>query len=191
MLKLRVWALIILFRPVGNDFFIIVLLHIQHQPFQVFTFGVVDIDGMVLGLMELVEDTHSPPDLRCRGEDCQAEHLFVYRLRARESEEDTAVAYLLYCLRVDTLVAAQGVFDSVAVLGEGRRVEDNEVVGTVALRRLRRLAFLFEESKRLLGIGMVVGAVREVARHVGIHQRNGFLRHIHRVHCPRSAAQGV
>ena len=61
---------------------------------------------MVLGLVQLVEDTHSAPDLRSRGEDCQAEHLFVYRLRARESEEDTTVAYLLYCLGVDTLVAA-------------------------------------------------------------------------------------
>ena len=140
--------------------------------------------------MELVEDTHSPPDLRCRGEDCQAEHLFVYRLRAGESEEDTAVAYLLYRLRVDTLVAAQGVSDGIAVLGKGRWVKDDEVVGAFALRRLRRLAFLFKESKRLLGVGMVVGAAGEVARHIGIHQRNGFLRHIHRVHCPRPAAQG-
>ena len=146
---------------------------------------------MVLGLMELVEDTHSPPDLHSRGEDCQAEHLLVYRLRARESEEDTAVAYLLYCLCVDTLVAAQGVFDSVAVLGESRRVKDDEVVRVFPLSGLRRLAFLFEESKRLLGIGMVVGAVGEVTRHIGIHQCDGFLRHIHRVHRPRSTAQGV
>ena len=146
---------------------------------------------MVLGLVQLMEDTHSPPDLRSRGEDCQAEHFLVYRLRAREGEEDTAVAYLLYCLGVDTLVAAQCVFDSVAVLGESRRVKDDEVVRVFPLSGLRSLALLFEESKRLLGIGMVVGAVREVARHISIHQRNGFLRHIHRVHRPRPAAQGV
>ena len=94
----------------------------QDQSLEVFAFGVVDVDGVVLRLVQLVQDTHFAPHLCRRAENSQTEHLFVHRLRAGESEQYTSRAYLFNRLRIESLIATQGIFDSVAVFGKGGRV---------------------------------------------------------------------
>ena len=84
------------------------LFHLQHEAFEVFAFGVVDIHGVVGGLMELVEDTYVAAALRGGGEDGEAELFLIYGLRATECEDDAAGLYLLERNGVETRVAFQG-----------------------------------------------------------------------------------
>ena len=64
------------------------LFHIEHQSFEVFAFGVVDADGVVGGLGELVEDFHFAAGVGCGCENGLAEKVFGHDLRAGESEDD-------------------------------------------------------------------------------------------------------
>ena len=104
------------------------LLHIQHQPFQVFSFGMIDVDGMVGWLMQLMQDANLPLCHGCRREDCHSELVFVDGLRAAEGEEDAARLYHLECLAVELRVASQGITERVFMFGKSRRVEDDEVI---------------------------------------------------------------
>ena len=54
--------------------------HLQDQAFEVFALGVVDADGMVGWLGELVQDAHAAARLGCGAEHGQAELLFVHCL---------------------------------------------------------------------------------------------------------------
>ena len=56
------------------------LLYLQHKSLKVFAFRVIDVDGMVSGLMNLVEDAHVSTTLCCSCEYRQTELVFVYRL---------------------------------------------------------------------------------------------------------------
>ena len=53
------------------------LFHIEHQSFQVFPFGMVDVDGVVGRLVQLVQDAHMASALGGRCEHSQAELLFA------------------------------------------------------------------------------------------------------------------
>lgn len=88
----------------------------------------VDIHGVVGGLMELVEDTHVAAALRGGGEDGEAELLLADSLRATECEDDAAGLYLLERNGIEPCVAFQGLRYRAAMLGKGGRVEDYEVV---------------------------------------------------------------
>ena len=77
------------------------LFHIEHQPLQILTFGVIDVDRVVGGLCELMQDAHLATRLGCRTEHCQAELLFRHGLRAREGEQYATFLYLLKCLGID------------------------------------------------------------------------------------------
>lgn len=57
------------------DFYFSSLFHIKHQPFEIFTFGMVDVDRMVGRLCELVQDADAAPALGGRRENRQAELL--------------------------------------------------------------------------------------------------------------------
>mgnify|MGYP007090440386 CR=1 FL=1 len=59
-------------------------LHFEHKAFQVLALGVVDVDGMVGGLVQLVQNAHVPAALRGGGEHGQAELVLVDGLRATE-----------------------------------------------------------------------------------------------------------
>lgn len=49
------------------------LFHLKHKSFQIFAFGMVDVDGMIGRLVELVEDAHVSTCLRRSSKDCQSE----------------------------------------------------------------------------------------------------------------------
>ena len=53
------------------------LFHVQHESFQVFSFGMVDVDGVVGRLVQLMEDAHLATGRGCCCEDCRAELVFV------------------------------------------------------------------------------------------------------------------
>ena len=88
----------------------------------------IDVDGVVLRLVELVDDSHAAACLLGSREYRQAEHLLIHRLRAGEGEHQSARTHCRYALGIKPLVAAQGILDGVAVLGKSRWVEDNQVV---------------------------------------------------------------
>ena len=81
------------------------LLHIKHQALQVFAFGMVDVDGMVGGLVELMEDAHLTAGLSRCSEDGGAELVLIYCLGATEGEEDAACGEFLESLIVQACVA--------------------------------------------------------------------------------------
>ena len=78
------------------------------------------IDGMVGGLVQLVEYAHVSSRLGGCRENSKSELLLVHRLRAGESEQQTAPAYLPEGSGVQPTVAFQRVGDGIAVLGESR-----------------------------------------------------------------------
>ena len=87
------------------------------------------VDGMVGRLGELVQDAHAAPGLGGGGEYGQAELLAADGLRAGEGEDQAAGSHLGYAGGIEPLVAAQGIAQGRAVFGEGRRVQDDEVIG--------------------------------------------------------------
>ena len=53
------------------------LFDVEDQAFEVFAFGVIDVDGMVSGLRQLMEDSDTAAALGCCCEDCGAEVVFA------------------------------------------------------------------------------------------------------------------
>ena len=56
------------------------LFHLQHQSLEVFSFGMVDVDGVICRLMDLMQDSHVAPALCGCGEYGEAELVLVYGL---------------------------------------------------------------------------------------------------------------
>ena len=89
----------------------------------------IDIDGMIGRLMQLMQDAHLTT---CQGrsrKDSIAEMVFRNHLRARERKEDATLFNLLERLLVQSGVALQGIMQRTTMLGKGRRVENDEVIG--------------------------------------------------------------
>ena len=57
------------------------LFYVEDEAFEVFAFGVVDVDGVVGWLGELMQDAHRTTTLGGGSEDSEAELLFAYGLR--------------------------------------------------------------------------------------------------------------
>ena len=49
------------------------LFHVEDEALEVLAFGVVDVDGVIRGLVELVEDADTAADLCGSAEDSEAE----------------------------------------------------------------------------------------------------------------------
>ena len=77
-----------------------VLFNIKNQSFQVFALGMIDVDGMVGGLMKLMEYAHTSSTLSGSCEDSHAELVLRHRLRTREGEKNATMTYLLKRLKV-------------------------------------------------------------------------------------------
>ena len=99
----------------------------------------VDVDGMVGRLVQLMEDAHLTMGLGGGGEDGVAEMLLRDHLRAGEGEEDAARGNLLKGLRVQAGITLQRVVQGTSMLGKGGRVKDDEVVKPPPLRPPRGL----------------------------------------------------
>ena len=88
----------------------------------------IDIDWMVLRLVQLVQNTHIAPYLRCCAEHSQPELFFIYSLRATESEQYSARTNHLNRLRINPLIAAKRVLYRISVLGKSRRIQYDQIV---------------------------------------------------------------
>ena len=86
------------------------LFHIKHQSFKILTLWMVDVDGMVGRLRELMQNAHLAPRHGCRAEHCQTELLFRHRLRAGKREENASRTNLLKCLHIEFAIAYEGIF---------------------------------------------------------------------------------
>ena len=95
----------------------------------------INIYRMVLRLMQLMQNPHFPSYLRRRTEDRQTKCLFIYGLRARESEQYPTGTNHLYRFRVNPLIATQGILHRIPMFRKSRRVQDNQVI-SLALRFL-------------------------------------------------------
>ena len=104
------------------------LLNIQHQPFEVLAFGMVDINWVVGWLVQLMQDADFSLCHRSSSKDSHSELVFIDGLRATEGEEDAARLYHLESLGVELRVATQGVAKGIFVFSKGRRVEDDEII---------------------------------------------------------------
>ena len=78
----------------GGQQFFHGLFYIKHQSLEVFAFGMVDVDWVVGGLGQLVQDAHLAACDGGGGKDRRAEQLFRDGLRAGEREEDAPGADL-------------------------------------------------------------------------------------------------
>ena len=114
-----------------------------------------DVDGVIGGLVELMEDAHIAMGKGGGSEDRIAEIVLGDHLRAGEGEEDATWANLLECLHIQTGVALEGIMESSAVLGEGGRVEDDEVVVATSLVKI---------FKGILAERLVTLVAREIVR---------------------------
>ena len=124
------------------------LFYVEHQSLEVFAFRMVDVDRMVARLGELVKDAHAASALCSGGKHGVTEVLLVHHLRTGEGKEDAARTYLFEGLGIEFGVTAKGIAQGIAVLGKGRRVEDNQVV---------LVAHAVEELEGIFRKGLVTG----------------------------------
>ena len=109
------------------------LFNIEHQAFQVFAFGMVDVDGVVGWLMKLVQDANLPlSHCSCR-EDGHSELVFVDGLRTTEGKEYAAWLYHFEGFGVELCIASESILEGILVLGKSGRVENDEVVRALTL----------------------------------------------------------
>lgn len=92
------------------------LFHIQYQPFEVFPLGMVDVDGVVCRLMELVQYADVAATLCGGGKDGQPELVLVDSLAAGEGEDNASGAYFLEGDGIEPRVALQRIPQCVLVL---------------------------------------------------------------------------
>jgi len=89
---------------------------------------VIDVDGMIARLAVLLEDADASSGLEGRLENDLLEKPFVDVVGTGERQHEPRAADPLEGQTVDVLIAAAGGDDVGFFLGEGRRVEDDEVV---------------------------------------------------------------
>ena len=142
----------------------------------------VDVDRMVARLGELVKDAHAASALCSGGKHGVTEVLLVHHLRTGEGKEDAARTYLFEGLGIELGVTAKGIAQGIAVLGKGRRVEDNQVV---------LVAHAVEELEGIFRKSLVTGIAGEVERYILVGQVDGFGRAVYRVNEVGPSPHGI
>ena len=132
----------------------------------------INVNGMVGRLMELIEDTDTTPNLGSRAEHSATEIILGHHLRAGESEENAARRHSFEGCSIEFLIAAQGIVKHLTMLGKSGWIKNDEVVGE---------RFSLEEIEGIGSISAMTGIAREVQFHVGIRDTDGLLRHIDRM----------
>lgn len=158
------------------------LFHLQHESLEVFALRMVDIDGVVGRLMNLVEDADVATTLCGSSEDGQAELVFIHGLRATEGEENAAGLYLLEGDGIEARVALEGIAQRILMFGKSGRVENDEVV---------LVAHVLKILEGILAVGMMARAVAEIERYIGIDQIHGLGAAIDAVYEFSAATQGI
>ena len=69
----------------------------------------IDVNGMIGRLMQLMQDAHLALGKGCCRKYSIAEMVFCYHLRTGEREQNTTLLYLLESLLIQTGIALQGI----------------------------------------------------------------------------------
>lgn len=103
------------------------LFYFEKKTFEILAFWVMDGDGVVHGVGEMADDADAAVGVHSRGEDHGLEVLLADGLATGEGHQKTTGGQRLHGTLVDGAVAFQSLLEGAMVLGEGGRVEDDEI----------------------------------------------------------------
>lgn len=159
------------------------LLHVEKESLEVLAFRVVDVDGVVSGLVQTIEDTDAAAGLGGGGEHGEGKVLLVNDLRAAEREDQASGSDLGDRGGVQTLVGTEGVVQGTSMLGECRRIHDHQIV-----------LVLWDVAQELDGIGAIAcvsGWLETVQEHIPFYHIDGLAGAVHGINVNCAGAEGI
>lgn len=159
------------------------LLHVEKEPLEVLAFRVVDVDGVVSGLVQTIEDTDAAAGLGGGGEHSEGKGLLVNDLRAAEREDQASGSDLGDRGGVQTLIGTEGVVQGTSMLGECRRIHDHQIV-----------LVLWDVAQELDGIGAIAcvsGWLETVQEHIPFYHIDGLAGAVHGINVNCAGAEGI
>lgn len=143
----------------------------------------IDVYGVIGGLVQTVKDPHAAAGLGGGGEDGEGKGLLVNHLRAAEREDQTSRSDLGDRGGVQALVSAEGIVQSASMLGECRRVNDHQIVFV-----------LWDVAQELDGIGAIArmsGRLETVQGHIPFNHIDGFAGTVNGINVHGAGAEGI
>lgn len=159
------------------------LLHVEKESLEVLAFRVVDVDGVVSGLVQTIEDTDAAAGLGGGGEHGEGKGLLVNDLRAAEREDHASGSDLGDRGGVQTLIGTEGVVQGTSMLGECRRIHDHQIV-----------LVLWDVAQELDGIGAIAcvsGWLETVQEHIPFYHIDGLAGAVHGINVNCAGAEGI
>lgn len=159
------------------------LLHVEKESLEVLAFRVVDVDGVVSGLVQTIEDTDAAAGLGGGGEHGEGKGLLVNDLRAAEREDQASWSDLGDRGGVQTLIGTEGVVQGTSMLGECRRIHDHQIV-----------LVLWDVAQELDGIGAIAcvsGWLETVQEHIPFYHIDGLAGAVHGINVNCAGAEGI
>lgn len=159
------------------------LLHVEKESLEVLAFRVVDVDGVVSGLVQTIEDTDVAAGLGGGGEHGEGKGLLVNDLRAAEREDQASGSDLGDRGGVQTLIGTEGVVQGTSMLGECRRIHDHQIV-----------LVLWDVAQELDGIGAIAcvsGWLETVQEHIPFYHIDGLAGAVHGINVNCAGAEGI
>ena len=159
------------------------LLHVEKESLEVLAFRVVDVDGVVSGLVQTIEDTDAAAGLGGGGEHGEGKGLLVNDLRAAEREDQASGSDLGDRGGVQTLIGTEGVVQGISMLGECRRIHDHQIV-----------LVLWDVAQELDGIGAIAcvsGWLETVQEHIPFYHIDGLAGAVHGINVNCAGAEGI
>lgn len=159
------------------------LLHVEKESLEVLAFRVVDVDGVVSGLVQTIEDTDAAAGLGGGGEHGEGKGLLVNDLRAAEREDQASGSDLRDRGGVQTLIGTEGVVQGTSMLGECRRIHDHQIV-----------LVLWDVAQELDGIGAIAcvsGWLETVQEHIPFYHIDGLAGAVHGINVNCAGAEGI
>lgn len=159
------------------------LLHVEKESLEVLAFRVVDVDGVVSGLVQTIEDTDAAAGLGGGGEHGEGKVLLVNDLRAAEREDQAPGSDLGDRGGVQTLIGTEGVVQGTSMLGECRRIHDHQIV-----------LVLWDVAQELDGIGAIAcvsGWLETVQEHIPFYHIDGLAGAVHGINVNCAGAEGI
>ena len=159
------------------------LLHVEKESLEVLAFRVVDVDGVVSGLVQTIEDTDAAAGLGGGGEHGEGKGLLVNDLRAAEREDQASGSDLGDRGGVQTLIGTEGVVQGTSMLGECRRIHDHQIV-----------LVLWDVAQELDGIGAIAcvpGWLETVQGHIPFNHIDCFAGTVNRINVHGAGAEGI
>lgn len=159
------------------------LLHVEKESLEVLAFRVVDVDGVVSGLVQTIEDTDAAAGLGGGGEHGESKGLLVNDLRAAEREDQASGSDLGDRGGVQTLIGTEGVVQGTSMLGECRRIHDHQIV-----------LVLWDVAQELDSIGAIAcvsGWLETVQEHIPFYHIDGLAGAVHGINVNCAGAEGI